>query len=757
MDIVGQFRFAAVLLLVATLGGCLRRDAKLGYLGDAELEHYKDVATSVDYPVVDSVPPEPVLATKPPRTIADLNRDAIRDLTITEALHLALQNNPVIRTDAAFLSTGNPLLNAGEQVSSVYDPAIQESGVLFGNRGVEAALSAFDPRMSAAILWGRDEQIQNNLFFGGGLNPGNTLQTDTADFQSRLTKQFAYGGQFSVFHNWNYRGANVPFQLFNSVYTGTTGAEYRHPLLAGSGTRFTRIAGPIADAFGGLTGVSQGVVIARINNDITIADFEQSVQQLLRETENLYWDLYLAYRLYDTAVTARNSALRSWREAELKRRAGGIRGFDPVDEAQARDQYYQALALTQQALSSIYETEIRLRRMLGLPVNDETVLRPSSEPATARFIPVWELCLAEALTRRVELRRQKFLIKSLELQLEAARTLVRPRLDFLSNYRVNAFGDTLLEQDDDDGVTGQGLNSAYETLTQGNQTGWNLGLEFTMNLGFRSAVAQVRNIELRLAKARDVLATMEMDVAHELAIGFQDLTEAYTTAQANLGRRAAAHEFLRLAMARYTTGASGDRPDLAGTLDLVLRAQASVAQAERDLYTSIVNYNRAIVDIYYRKGTLLDYNNVALAENEWTHEAYQDALRRALARSHAHPNRLLHSEPLEFVLPNYDGQHIAPPTLEDLTLPPANGEVAPPPPPPLDSDDLHPNGALGPPVPAGLPLAHRSQADAIVPTRGEASLPSLTSPRVNLFFDDSEQLAPFDEELELKARRDLLE
>ena len=801
-------RLAVLLIVVTAIGGCLRRDAKLEYHGESELEYYKDVATSVDYPTVPHAAPDAVMLTKPPRTIIDLEHDEIRDITITEALHLALQNNPIIRTDSQFFAPGNQLLTGGERVPSVYDPAIQESGVLFGGRGVEAALSDFDPQLSGSLLWGRDEQIQNNVFFGGGLNPGTTLQTDTASFESALSKQFAYGGQFTVFHNWDYRYANVPGQLFNSVYTGNAGAAYRHPLLAGSGTRFTRIAGPIGNAFGGLTGVSQGVVIARINNDITIADFELAVQQLLRETELLYWDLHLAYRLYDTAITARNSALESWKRVSRIIEAGGFENIGPLDEAQARDQYFQARALSQTALSSIYELEIRLRRLIGMPVNDGVRLRPSSEPTVARFVPVWEIALAEALTRRVELRRQKFIIKSLELQLEAARSLVRPRLDGVGNYRVNAFGDQLLDYDDDDGITEQGLNSAYETLTQGNQTGWNLGVEFQMTLGFRSAAAQVRNLELRLAKARDVLATMEMDVSHELAVAFQNVSEEYVTGVSNYNRRLAALNRLELTNRQLEAGTA--------TIDLVLRAQASVAEAERDLYTSIIEYNQAIVEVYYRKGTLLDYNNVQLAEGPWTPDAYQDALRRAWARSHAFPNRLLCTEPLEFILPNYDGQHIVPPTMEDLVLPPlgaepaADGSVPPPPAPsngetpddaPMPGEDLRvpePNDVPYDPLPSPVepapaeqlpPSAQFREPDqwpaaqslpaqelpsrslptqalpaqpllppgAIQPAAGTAPPASRRPAAANPFFDDSEQFAPIEENLELRPGRDLLD
>lgn len=56
------------------------------------------------------------------------------------------------------------------------------------------------------------------------------------------------------------------------------------------------------------------------------------------------------------------------------------------------------------------------------------------------------MCLVDGLTHRVELRRQKWQVKSLMLQLDAARTLVRPSLNAVAGYNVLGFGDTLASQ-----------------------------------------------------------------------------------------------------------------------------------------------------------------------------------------------------------------------------------------------------------------------------------------------------------------------
>ncbi|MGH7199477.1 MAG: hypothetical protein ACREJB_02660, partial [Planctomycetaceae bacterium] len=235
------------LLVLAAASGCLFESQRpLHYLGDSELKYYKDRESEIDYAAVCPPPNHDAIATGPPRTIYDRRHDAIWDMTLIEALHLSLANNRVLLTAGTFTSPGNPLYTNPNFIDSVYDPAIQASGVLFGGRGVEAALADFDTQFTTSMIWGRDERIQNSAFgrtgligddvangggngaanggngvpplqFGaGGVGAGRTLVEETAMFNSRLEKQFAYGATFGLNHNWNYLGTNSPGVLFPS-------------------------------------------------------------------------------------------------------------------------------------------------------------------------------------------------------------------------------------------------------------------------------------------------------------------------------------------------------------------------------------------------------------------------------------------------------------------------------------------------------------------------------------------------------------
>lgn len=666
--------------------GCAT-DPELKYIGsDKELSYYKTAATSIDYPAVDTQTSPEAAYAKRPRTVFDREKEEVWEISLSQAIQLAIQNNSIIRSRTA-VGAPSIILNGADRAPSAYDPAIQETGVLFGGRGISGALAAFDAQFETSMTFGKSKLPVNATLDPDGLGPLPEVgpfrrDTDSGALDSKLSKTFGYGGSVALSHSMNYAGIDPAAVLaLPSSYNGYFKAEYRQPLWAGAGAEFTRIAGPISQSFGGLSGVNQGVVIARINNDITLADFEASVLLMLKDVEDLYWELYLRYREYDTAVTNRNSALQSWREAHRILEAGGKPGFKPSDEAQARDFYFQSRSLAETALSNIYSAEIALRRIVGLSVNDGRMMRPSDELTTAAFHPSWETSLTEALTQRVELRRQKWNIKSLELQLCAAESLTNPRLDFVSDVQANGLGDDLFGHS---AVPGS-FNSAYGSITSGNFPGWNMGVVFQMPLGFRAAHAQVRNIELRLAKARDTLQAQEIDISHEVAQDFQNIAVQYTTAQSNFNRFRAAQQRVQLFRAEVEAGTK--------TFDVLLRALGSQAEAEVAYFRSLTEYNKAIVSLHYHKGTLLPYDDVWLAESDWTPEAYRDSLRQAWARTHGHDAPHLDTEPAEFVAqPGWHAQEYAAPSgTPPEPAVPYETEVELPPRPVPATEEIKPN------------------------------------------------------------------
>jgi outer membrane protein TolC len=662
--------------------GCLGPNPQFSYIGSPDNRYYRAHATEINYPAEVTETPEEVSYSLPPRTVATETapeESERREITLSDAIFIAMQESDIIRSGGQFLSRGNGVYTGN--INSVYDMAIEESGVLFGGRSVEAALAAFDANFTTSMIWGRDERYNNSA-----AAPGSSTNLETAAFDAQLTKTFATGGAVSFGHDVDYLGTNVPGTLFPSSYRGGISAAFRQPLLAGAGVEYTRVAGPIGQSFGGISGVSQGVIVARINSDIELANFEASVRNLVKDVEDAYWDLYLAYRAFDNAKTTYEGTQETWEKTNIRWQEGDL---SEADEAQARDQLFATEAAVRNTHSAILQAETRLRVLIGLPPSDGTILVPTELPVTARINYDWYDSLATALMNRVELRAQTWNIRSLELQLEAARSLTQPRLDLVAAYRVNGFGDDLLGYDDDDGVTTQGLDNMYETIAQGDHTGWDLGVEFNWPIGFRLAHTQVRNYEFRLLKARRVLEEAQIEVSHEMASAVQELDRAYAAATANLNRYEAASLNEEKVLIQFEAGTI--------RVDDYLRAQIRRADAEAAYFQSLVDYNKAIANLEFRKGTTLRYANVQLLEGPWVAPAYDNAEHRSTHRAYAWDAPWLHAEPEPMASPGPVGG------INFMRLDPEDEEVAP-----LDA----PQGLL-PPGPGLLPFGDASDgADA---------------------------------------------
>ena len=526
------------------------------------------------------------------------------DMTLQEVIFHALTNSQVIRQGGQFNSPNNSLLRSPEGIPTIYDRRIQTTGVLFGQRGEQAALSEFDAQFTTRFLWGNSSVVQNNTF--NGLTGGRVLTEETGQFQSSLQKSLYSGGQIGLSHNWNYTANNLN-RLFPSAYDGVLRAEFRQPLLAGSGSHYSRIAGPISDNIQGVTGVQQGILIARLNGILAAADFEISVVGYLRDVELQYWQLFAAYENYQIRL---DSLFDAKRILSIVRSRANAPGGENLRLVEAREGVLQAEKELLQAQDGVYTNESQMRIMMGFHAESERMIHPIDKPMTAELAHDWTSSLGSALARRPELRRQKAAVHSARLQLEAAENLNRARFDLLASGQTNGFGDNLLGHRRD--ASGTKFGNAYSRLFSGNETAWNLGFEYSQPLGLRFAGQQVKNNELKLTKATKILEAQEAEVLLQLTAAFQALDRTYLAMQTSKSLVRNAEARVDAVEADYDTNKDG-RAYL--DLESLNRARESLARAALEFRQSEVEYSMALTDIELRCGRLLDYHNVHLDES----------------------------------------------------------------------------------------------------------------------------------------------
>lgn len=525
----------------------------------------------------------------------------------SEAVQIAVERSKVLQ------DLGGSVLRNGNGVSTIHEPAIQATDPRLG---MEAALAAFDAQLNSKTYINKNDFPVNNRLLGGGTN---LLQQDLITFQNEVTKATAYGTELFARQNTSYDANNAPSNLFGSSWQANIEAGFRHKLGRGGGLDYNRIAGP-----GALPGVYSGVLIARVNADSSILDFEMGLRDLISDVENAYWDLYFAYRNLEAKIAARDAALNTWRIERLYREQQSASG---EKEARAREQYYRFEAQVLEALTGrevdgtktnngssggtfraaegVHTAERRLRLLMNLPINDDKMIRPVHDPILVNIIFDWHQVLGESLQLRPELRKQDLQVKRGHLELIASKNALLPQIDLLTQYRLRGFGHDLWGSNQDQ------FNNAIASMTSGQFQEWQFGVEMNLPVGFRRAYNNVRNAQLKLARDQDLLDQKQRRVIHDVSNAYASVIRAFEVANVAMNQRIAAHE--QLAILRNLEE-SKSRVNTSDMLD----AQNRVSQADAGYYDAIVRYMIALKNMHFEKGTLLEYNNIAFVDRVQT-------------------------------------------------------------------------------------------------------------------------------------------
>lgn len=553
-----------------------------------------------------------------PHSLTDPSTLPAMEMSLEQAVAMAMQNSPVIRNVARTIPAAG--------ATTAYDPAIAASG----QGGVEAALSNFDAQYTNSLFWSGTDQPNNRApvppftQFTPGANEGTA-----ATYQSELQKKTAHGSTFSIRHIVNYDRNNRPGRQFSSEFNGWIEAEWRQPILRGAGLKYNRIVGNSQ-----LPGQYNGVLIARITEDVALADFETQVIELVDDVEEAYWNLWTAYRLLEANAKGRESALRTFQYQSVRLEVGAGR---QDEEAQAQSQFYQFEASVQSQLGGdqgLYAQEQRLRYLLGMPASDGKLILPTTSPNDSKVVFDWNSALSQTLERRVSIRRQRFQIKRRELELYAARLNKRPTLDFVGSYRYLGLGDQLVGNTDDGPLDG-----LYSSITDGDYQEWRAGVEFSLPVGLRQASVALTQAKLQLKRDRAILAETELAASHELSDAARRVDLTYQLVETNYNRYRSDVRQLEVLERRYRDGSDN--------INFLLQAQSTLVQSESQFYQSLANYNLAIRDLHKQKGSLLAYNQVQLAEGPWAAGATRDACEKGqFLTPRRHPEKVSTPAPI---------------------------------------------------------------------------------------------------------------
>jgi len=565
-----------------------------------------EIPASLETSPHDPIVPASAISGTSPATVLDPKR-LLRPISLKEAIAIAIeQGNIGIGGQGGFQNAGSvndslPQFQ-GRNVSGtdsiralVLDPAVQAAEI-------ERSLSKFDARFTSSLTWGKQDQATLNLqqSFSNG---------DTFQFSSTIAKPLPSGGLAGITTSMNYLNLSTPppansgFVTLNSSYQPRVQFIFEQPLLQGFGVETNQLttAHPGSVLIPGLRPSggqgSEGILITRIRNEQARQSFDVSVNQMLLNVEAAYWNLYSAYyNLYAQEEAVKQSLAGV---QFLKQR--NVAGIDPPFQLpQAESQYWgfrqQMIAARGQVLSA----DRAFRGLLGMKSDDGTIFRPTDEPTEAKFKPDFYALYSESLQNRPELILARQDVKSQQLNLELQKNQRMPDLRVGGFYDVNGLGARL--------NGGPDVN-ALANLASNQFNSWQMFVRFDMPIGFRDANALVRQGQLGLWRSFTQLQDAERKAYEVLVDAFRRMDESYATIQVARAGRLATEKLVNGINDRVNAGSYNSQEYIN-----LLQGQRDLARATSDEYRAIAQYNTALAQIEFAKGTIQQYNSVSVAD-----------------------------------------------------------------------------------------------------------------------------------------------
>lgn len=443
---------------------------------------------------------------------------------------------------------------------------------------VTVAESVFDWVFFGDVAWSALDQPARVPVINGVVIGQGEFQENAVGYSTGLRKDFTSGGRLTVLQGQTYRDSRSSgTQLFpDPSNEAVVDLGFDQPLLRG---------------FGEDANLAE-VHISRNLSDDALLEYEQTLIDVLTETETAYWDL-----------------LQARHELQIRQKLLGM-GEAVRDQLEARmefdarvAEYADAIATTEQrrgavivARNLLRQQSDRLKALIevpGLSVGGEELVLPtdaaSEVPVTFNLLD----SLALALAHRPEVERALLNIDTADVLVAEAKDAKLPLLDL--SLRTIYRG---LERDGTD---------AYDEVFASDFVDYIVGVQFEQPIGNRGAEAEytARRLERvrALAQYREVLQQVVVEVKSAL----RDVETAYSLIEQTHISRLAATESLRTLEAREVI--EGITPTF---LDLKLRRQEALAAAELNEITARLEYARALARLAAAQGTTLDAHGIAL-------------------------------------------------------------------------------------------------------------------------------------------------
>lgn len=321
--------------------------------------------------------------------LADAARPEKVDLSLSECVYRALNNNYAIRAES-------------------YTPAISRA------RLVEAE-AAFDAAFFLDFNYSNvDQQSSSEL---------SATQNDSRSYSGGIRKLLPTGMQAQISLQQSRTFTNFQFQTLNPAYDTRFTASFTQPLLKGFGLDYNRA----------------GIELARADLRISHETLVQQVRDQLLAVEQAYWQLVSARR---TAMVLVETTSQNWVTYQSMVERSG-HDATPVEINNSKSQWQGRVVDYIEALKQIRDAEDKLKNLMNDPdfkLSDDIEIVPTETPLASPLALDQFAEVRTALDNRSEIKQARVAIEQSRIRTGRAKNETLPKLDLSFQYDVQGIG-----------------------------------------------------------------------------------------------------------------------------------------------------------------------------------------------------------------------------------------------------------------------------------------------------------------------------
>ncbi len=542
------------------------------------------------------------------RRLTDLIRDGNLELSLADALALAIENNldiavaryvvPVAQTDILRARSGQAArgvqgasipgglqvgaLGAGISEASGGGGLGSAGGITGGGGAVQIGqVGSFDPAVSFNFSWDRVSSPLNTTVVSGIPN----VTTYATAFSGSYTQLFPTGTSYFLSMSGLRQSSTQQNLLFNPAVITRLAVGFNQPLLSG---------------FGRLPN-ERFLMVARNNRRVSEEVFRLQVVNTVVELENMYWDMAAHQENVRVAEQSLAVAQRLFEDNKIQVEIGTLAPLDVVAaeaEVAARE---RDLII---ARTDLQQQEARLKNLLskkadpGLDAARIVMTNQMPEPRDAD-IPELQNALTNALANRPDLRQAEGNLQNQTISTQFTKNGLLPRASVFGLY------------------SGSGLRGNAEGVAAGapGSLGQTFRGEFPEYAGGFSLTVPIKNRAAQADSLRSQLERSQLEVSlqrsrNQVSLEVQQAIIGLIQGKAQVE---AAHQAVRLGRQTLEAEQKKLQAGVTTSYQVILRERDLIA-AELAEVNAVAGYSKALVEMDRSMGTTLDRNGIRLSD-----------------------------------------------------------------------------------------------------------------------------------------------